>query len=49
MLKYIIITKELHYDNYEECNKDMALYRTHDYKIMEYGSEDDWYFIAERR
>ena len=49
MLLYTVVTKEFHFDNYEESKENRLLYVENGYRVCSYGSEDDWYFIAEIR
>ncbi len=49
MLKYTIVTKELHYDNCDECIINMAQYKAHGFKVISCASEYDWYFVAEKK
>lgn len=36
--------KELHFDNYEEREEQMKMYAKTGWKILRFGSEDDWFF-----
>ena len=48
MLNYTIVTKEFHFDNFAEAKENRLLYINNGYRIVSYGSENDWYFIAEK-
>lgn len=47
MLVKEIVRKEYHYDNVDERNKKMEAKKSMGYKILEFGSDKDFYFISE--
>ena len=48
MITKEIIKIELHYDSSRECDLNKEVYEEHGFKILSYGSEDDWYFICQK-
>lgn len=43
-----IIKREFHFDNNKECDKHMEIMQNEGYKLLNFGSEDDWYFTCEK-
>lgn len=43
-----IITREFHFDNSKESDRHMEIMKNEGYKILSYGSENDWYFTCRK-
>lgn len=48
MVKKEIRRIELHFDNPQECDGYIRNYEKRGYKILAFGTEEDFYFIAEK-